>query len=340
MPAPKEIKELVERFAEHVDTYKSPHYNEAQVRDDFLNPLFQALGWDVNNLAGYAQAYRDVIKEDSLQVAGGIKAPDLSFRIGGTRKFFVEAKRPSVVVKEAIQPAFQLRRYAWSAKLPLSILTDFEEFAVYDCRVKPEQNDPASKGRVFYCTFKEYEEKWDWMSSIFSREAILKGSFDKYAETNKTKRGTSEVDAAFLATIEQWRRDLARSLAINNPQLSQRELNFAVQRIIDRVIFLRMCEDRGIENYGRLLDLSKRKQTYSHLCTLFKEADDRYNSGLFHFQKEKDRHESPDNLTLNLNVDDKLLQRILKGLYYPESPYEFRVISADILGQVYEQFVS
>lgn len=339
MPAPTEIKRLVERFEEQKDVYRSPHYNEAQVRDDFLNPLFQTLGWDINNVSGYAQAYRDVIKEDSLEIAGAIKAPDLSFRIGGTRKFFVEAKRPSIVVKDATQPAFQLRRYAWSAKLPLSILTDFEEFAVYDCRIKPEKDDPASKARVFYCTFQEFEEKWDWIASIFSRDSVLKGSFDKYAETNKAKRGTSEVDADFLATIETWRRDLARTLALRNPHLIQRELNFAVQRIIDRIIFLRMCEDRGIENYGRLLELSRKSQTYSHLCAHFRDADARYNSGLFHFQNEKDRHESPDSLTLGLVVEDKLLQRILRGLYYPDSPYEFRVISADILGQVYEQFL-
>jgi hypothetical protein len=281
MPLPAKIQDLVTRFEDHVEVYKSPSYNEAELRDDFLNPFFECLGWDMDNTAGYAQAYRDVIKEDSLRIADGLKAPDFSFRIGGLRKFFVEAKRPIISIKEAVQPAYQLWRYAWSAKLPLSILTDFEEFAVYDCRIRPDKNDSATVTRVFYCTFDEFVEKWDWIESIFSREAILKGSFDKYAESNKTKRGTTEVDTDFLRTLEGWRKDLAAHLALRNPKLNQRDLNFAVQRIIDRIIFLRICEDRGIEDYGRLLALVGRKDVYPNLCDRFREADARYNSGLF-----------------------------------------------------------
>jgi len=102
------------------------------LRRDFLDPFFAAIGWDIENKKGYAEAFREVIHEDSLKVELSVKAPDYCFRIGGTRKFFVEAKKPSVDIKEDIAPAFQLRRYAWTAKLPLSILTDFEELAVYD----------------------------------------------------------------------------------------------------------------------------------------------------------------------------------------------------------------
>ncbi|WP_224247739.1 Eco57I restriction-modification methylase domain-containing protein [Hyalangium gracile] len=339
MPAPTTILDLVARFGDHVEAYKTGSYNETQLRRDFLDPFFKALGWDMDNEQGYAEAYRDVVHEDQVKISGALKAPDYGFRIGGTRKFFVEAKRPSVRIKEDVSPAYQLRRYAWSAKLPLSILTDFEELAVYDCRIKPSQDDPASKARIFYCRFDEYAEKWDWIESIFSREAILKGSFDKFADTNKTKRGTAEVDADFLGTIEGWRADLAKNLALRNPGLTQRELNFAVQRILDRIVFLRICEDRGIEDYKRLHSISDRPGIYSHLVHLFQQADDRYNSGLFHFKPEKGRHEPPDSLTLRLNVDDLLLKQIIRGLYYPESPYEFRMLSADILGQVYEQFL-
>jgi len=98
----------------------SPPYNETQLRREFVDPLFRALGWDVDYRSGYAEAYKDVIHEDALTISGGTKVPDYSFRIGGTRKFFVGAKRPAVNIKEDIHPAYQLRRYAWSAKLPLS----------------------------------------------------------------------------------------------------------------------------------------------------------------------------------------------------------------------------
>ncbi len=339
MAAPKKVIELVERFRQNFEDYKSGSYNETQLRREFLDPFFEILGWDVSNKKGYADAYKDVIHEDSIKVGGYTKAPDYGFCIGGTRKFFLEAKKPSVNIKGDIHPAYQLRRYAWSAKLPLSILSDFEEFAVYDCRIKPVQTDGAATARILYFSYTEYEDRWDEIESIFSRESVLKGSFDRYAESTKAKKGTAEVDDAFLKEIESWRNVLARNLALRNPELTQRQLNFAVGRTIDRIIFLRICEDRGVEDYGQLMALQNGTRVYARLRQLFHRADDRYNSGLFHFKVEKDRSEPPDDFTLNLIIDDKPLKDIFKSLYYPDSPYEFSVLSSDILGQVYEQFL-
>jgi type I restriction-modification system DNA methylase subunit len=339
MTAPHTVLELIERFNRNRSAYKSDQYNEARLRIEFLNPFFEALGWDINNRQGYAETYKDVIYEDAIKIGKATKAPDYCFRVGGTRKFFVEAKKPAINLKDASEPAFQLRRYAWSAKLPLSILTDFEEFAIYDCRIKPDRDDKATTARINYFTYTDYAQRWDELTSIFSREAILKGSFDAYAEATKGKRGTAEVDDAFLQEIESWREMLARHLAQRNKMLTQRELNFAVQMTIDRIIFLRICEDRGIEVYERLKALLKGTDIYKRLCDLFLEADARYNSGLFHFQKEKNWDEAPDTLTQHLVIDDKPLKEIVKRLYYPESPYEFSALPADVLGQVYEQFL-
>lgn len=340
MTVPATISELIERFDRNLEAYKQGRYNETQVRLEFINPFFEELGWDITNKQGYAEAYKDVVNEDAIKIGGATKAPDYSFRIGGARKFFLEAKKPSVDIKSDIHPAYQLRRYAWSAKLPLSILTDFEEFAVYDCRIKPVKTDKASHSRILYLTYPEYTKRWEEIAGIFSREAILKGSFDRYAESKKTKRGTAEVDTAFLQEIQRWRDLLARNIALRNPNLTHRELNFAVQRTIDRIIFLRICEDRGVEPYSRLMALQNGTQIYQRLFQLFRQADDRYNSGLFHFRSESERSEdSLDKLTPDLNIDDKVVKDILKNLYYPDSPYEFSVLPADILGQVYEQFL-
>lgn len=338
MAAPDKVKELVETFHNNIEVYKKGGYNETQVRLEFINPLFEQLGWDVRNKQGYAEAYKDVIHEDAIKVGGATKAPDYCFRIGGTRKFFVEAKAPSVNIKDDIHPAFQLRRYAWSSKLPLSILTDFEEFAVYDCRTKPSKNDKVSHSRILYLNYTDYLDRWEDISGIFSKEAILKGSFDKYAEKNKLKKGTAEVDEAFLEEIEHWRDLLARNIALRNPSLSQRELNYAVQQTIDRIIFLRICEDRGIENYGRLMALNNGDNVYPRLFEIFRKADEKYNSGLFHFSKERGR-ENYDRITPQLLIDDKVLKHIFKNLYYPDSPYEFSVLPTEILGHVYEQFL-
>ena len=339
MKAPDQVLRLIDTFDSNLDAYRAGSYNEAQLRQEFLNPFFAALGWDVDNTSGYAEPYKDVIHEDSIKIGAATKAPDYCFRIGGARKFFVEAKKPAVDIKSDFAPAFQLRRYAWSAKLPLSILTDFEELAVYDCRIRPLKTDPAAKARTIYIKYTEYPDRWEEIAGIFSRDAILKGSFDKYAQSTKRKKGTAEVDAAFLTEIEAWREMLARNIALRNASLTNRDINFAVQRTIDRIIFLRICEDRGIEPYGQLLALRSGAKTYPRLAALFQKADDRYNSGLFHFHPEPDRPEPPDELTLALKIDDKALKDIIQALYYPDSPYEFAVLPTEILGQVYEQFL-
>jgi hypothetical protein len=169
MAAPTVVGELVSTFARHTDSYHSDAFNKTQLRHQFLNPFFAALGWDVENRQGYAEAYKDVVLEESIKVGGATRAPDYSFRIGGVRKFFVEAKKPAVSIRHDVGPAFQLRRYAWSAKLPLSILTDFEEFAVYDCRVRPDKDDPASTARTMFLTCDQYDQRWDDIASTLRR---------------------------------------------------------------------------------------------------------------------------------------------------------------------------
>ncbi len=329
-------KKLIATFDYNLTTYKKGPYNETQVRREFIDPLFEDLGWDITNKQGYAEAYKDVIHEDGIKIGGFTKAPDYCFRVGGVRKFFLEAKKPAINIETNKDAAYQLRRYGWSAKLPLSILTNFEEFAVYDCRTKPVKTDKASHSRILYLKYTDYIEHWEEINNIFSQEAILKGSFDKYSATKK--KGTAEVDAVFLQEIERWREILAKNIALRNPNLSQRELNFAIQQTIDRIIFLRICEDRGIEIYGRLMALQNGEHVYKRLFQLFRKADAKYNSGLFHFKKEKNRKYF-DVLTPQLTIDDNVLKDIFTNLYYPDSPYEFSVLPADILGQVYEKFL-
>jgi len=335
---PDTIIKLVEKFEHNLDLYKRSD-NEEQIKQEFINPFFKALGWDVDNESGAAPPYRDVIFEDSIKVGGGTKAPDYCFQLPGKKMFFVEAKRPTVNIEKDIKPSYQLRRYAWSAKLSLSILTDFEEFAVYESRTRPKKNDRASTGRIMYLTYKDYADKWEEIYNIFSKEAVLKGSFDKFAESTRKKRGTSEVDDEFLSEIEGWRDLLARNIALRNPDLSIEELNFAVQQIIDRIVFLRMCEDRGVEKYEQLRNLLENGGIYQNFCELCRIADEKYNSGLFYFKEEKGRETPPDELTLDLNIDDGVFKTIITNLYYPNSPYEFSVLSPEILGNVYERFL-
>jgi hypothetical protein len=86
VPAPRAVLELIERFRENLDDYKSGQYNETQLRREFLDPFFEALGWDVHNRQGWAETYKEVIHEDAVKIGGMTKAPDYCFRVGGARK--------------------------------------------------------------------------------------------------------------------------------------------------------------------------------------------------------------------------------------------------------------
>lgn len=328
----KKISELVERFEEQYTSYKKSEYNETLTRRDFIDPFFKALGWDIDNEQGYAEAYREVIHEDKIKVGGATKAPDYSFRVGGGKRlFFVEAKKPSVVVKDDILPAYQVRRYGWSAKLSISIITDFEEFAIYDCTKKPIPTDKASVARVKYITFRDYLKEFDFIWDTFSKERVLQGSFDKFILGTANKKGTATVDKEFLQSLDSWRTYLATSISWNNKDLDEDEINFVVQQTIDRIIFLRIAEDRSIEPYGNLKNALKQGDFYQNLFGIFREADDKYNSGLFDFKKDK--------ISKTLSIDNKVLKTIITELYYPASPYEFSVLSVEILGSAYEQFL-
>jgi type I restriction-modification system DNA methylase subunit len=327
-----EIAKLVERFSDQFDSYKKSGYNETMTRRDFIDPFFKALGWDVDNSNGYAEAYREVIHEDKVKVGKATKAPDYSFRlVGGKRLFFVEAKKPNVFVKDEIQPAYQVRRYGWSAKLPVSIITDFEEFAIYDCTKKPQPTDKTSVARIKYLTFKDYLNEFEFLWDTFSKERVLKGSFDKFVQGNQHKKGTATVDKEFLLSLDSWRTVLATSISSSNKELNEDEINFVVQQTIDRIIFLRIAEDRSIEPYGNLQLSIQQGNFYQNLFLQFQQADDKYNSGLFDFKKDK--------ISKSLSLDNKVLKTIINELYYPESPYEFSVLSVEILGSAYEQFL-
>ncbi|MDR1970640.1 MAG: N-6 DNA methylase [Treponema sp.] len=343
---PADLRTLVNNFHDQIESYKSPAYNETQLRRDFLDKFIKILGWDVDNEKAYAESFREVIHEDRIRIAGQSKAPDYCIQSNGGRLFYIEAKKPSVNIHDDPSPAFQVRRYGWTAKMPVCLLTDFHEFSVYDTSIKPKNTDDAAIARIFYCRYDELDAhnpkypdiptNWDFLYGLFSKEAVYKGSLEKFRTSGK-KKGTQEVDDAFLEEIEHWREHLTANISLRN-ELTERQLNYVIQKTIDRLIFLRICEDRGIENANVLKTIADGKDIYKHLLNVFISADEKFNSGLFHFHSEKDINEPPDTISESLFIDDKVLKEIIGSLYYP-APYEFAVLPADILGSIYERFL-
>jgi hypothetical protein len=325
------VAQLVKHFNTNITSYQASDYKEAQLRMEFIDKFFMALGWDLRNDIAAAPQYREVITEPSLDVEGNKKAPDYAFRVGQTPRFFVEAKKPFVPIETDDAAAFQIRSYGWTAKLPLCILTNFAHLAIYDTKLRPRQRDNVLTARINLIPAEAYPDNFRKIWDIFSREAVWAGSFDRFA-TDK-KRGTGLVDEAFLVEIDRWREAIARNLASRNVRLGPEELNDAVQSIIDRIVFLRMAEDRGIEPDGQLRQLVDRPGIYDQLVRIWNAADSKYNSGLFDFSPSGDR------LTPSLKLDDKVLSDMLSSLYYPKSPYAFKVLPTEILGSVYERFL-
>lgn len=338
--AKKGIQELVELFRKNEEEYLNPNYSEHQVREDFINKFFRFLNWDITNEKKATQLNRDVIGEDSLKIQGNTKSPDYAFKIGDSRKFYVEAKKPCTPLNTAKQPAYQVRLYGYNKKLPISILTDFEEFAIYDTKIPPKAGDSPQIARYFYCRYmnrngsneKTYEENFDEIWSWCSRDAM----FDSESNYNKvfvakTKKGQQSVDDNFLAYLKEHRLNLAKEIANRNKEETFEEyhFNYIVQKILDRIIFLRIAEDRSFEPLEQLKKIANDSECYSKLCEIFIRGEDKYNSTLF-AKEDRFLHE--------LKINDKPLKDFIKGLYYP-NPYHFGIMPIEILGHIYEQFL-
>jgi len=169
----QKIEKLIQRFSEQEEFYKKSTYNETETRRDFIDPFFEALGWDVANEKGLFETEREVTHEKRVDVKGKSKAADYSFKLNGKIKFYVEAKKPSVYLKDNPEPAIQIRTYAWNSKLSISIVTDFEEFVIYDCTKKVRKDDKASKCRIKHILYKDYHKEFDFLYDTFSKEDVI-----------------------------------------------------------------------------------------------------------------------------------------------------------------------
>ena len=177
----KKVIERVHQYSTKVSEYKRSTYNETEVRIEFVNPFFKALGWDVDNEAGLPQHIREVTHESTVLVEEEgkrrSKKPDYSFRIGTETLFFLETKKPSVDITTDNAPAFQLRRYGWSGNLKISVLTNFADLYIYDCSVRPIENDDVGVALIAHYSYTEYEDKFDEIYALLSKEAVLSGVF-------------------------------------------------------------------------------------------------------------------------------------------------------------------
>jgi type I restriction-modification system DNA methylase subunit len=326
------VHKLVDDFDKNKSQYMSKSFQETEARNLFIDPFFTALGWDFQQ-TGIDKKFWDVHLEARQRVNSTTKKPDYVFRVKeGAKyreKFFVEAKAPHVDLTGK-NPVFQAKRYAFSShgKTPIVVLTDFQTFRVFNGLEKPIFENP-DRGLIKYLDleYHTYLDTWDAIWDAFSKEAVTEGSIEQL--TGKVSRNVKSLDDEFLADISAWRETLARNVALRNKDLSVAHINEAVQRILDRLIFIRNLEDREIESENGLLSmLNVKENIYPHLIPLFKNLDSEYNGLLFkeHFSEK-------------ITIDDPTIKSIIKQLYPPQSPYAFDMIEPEILGRIYERFL-
>lgn len=325
------VAELVRNFRRNEADCLNAAYNETQARTEFITPLLEAFGWDVHNAAALPIALREVIEEATVEVGEErlSKRPDYELRLARQRKLFVEAKKPSVRIDHHRASAFQTRRYGYSASLPIAVLTNFHQLAVYDCQPAPALTDEAHVARLLLVRYDEFEARFDELWPLLSRQAVYSGDFDRRFAVDVTRHGAAQFDDFFLGQVRSWRERLAADIHANTPGLSAAELTYAVQLFLSRIVFLRICEDREIERYETLKNLPA-AHTFDALMAELRRADEFYDSGLFRLL---------DDARLGIRISDAVLQNIIAELYYPHSPYTFAVVETEVLGEIYEQFL-
>jgi hypothetical protein len=325
------IKQLIEKYKKSRDYNLTSKYNETQLRSDFLDPFFELLGWDIKNNAGKPTNEREVILEEALKenASEHSKKPDYTFRLFSERKFFLEAKKPCVAIESNNDSAKQVRRYGFTAKLKISVLSNFEYLIIYDTSVKVEKDDTFQKALIKKYHYTEYESKFEEIKKFLGKEVVYSGAFETEWKEIETKINQYSIDNLFLNQINEWRKSLGTEIYKHDPKINEQQLNDVVQSYLNRVLFLRVCEDRNLEDYQTLLKFANAND-FNALIKKFEQADKRYNSGLFD-QLLKDK------IVENIS---SVFWTIIKQLYYPESPYSFSVFSSDILGSIYEIFLS
>lgn len=315
------LKNLVDSFKKNIEYYKSSKYNESSCRLNYIDNFFKVLGWDVSNDSNKSPQFREVLVEDYDKDTG---RPDYSMSLSGVTKFFIEAKKPSVDISNHLSSIFQARRYGWSAKHKIVVLTNFEWLLIYDTTIIPNSGDKQDVALINKFHYTEYIEKFDDIASLLSREFVYSGEFDKsFTEVEGQKK---QVDDIFIDQINEWRLKLGQYLIDSG--FTIKVINDLTQEFINQIVFLRICEDRNLPVYQKLIETVKNEtKVKDELNKLFKQADKKYNSGLF----------DGDYLIFDLN--NQIIIDIIKTLYYPQSPYVFNLIESSLLGHIYEMFL-
>ncbi len=330
MPNLNTVKDKLAKLVKRFESKQKGEWDEAATRKSLIDGFWEALGWDTDDP-------REVEVEKRTEIDEHLKRADYAFLEKGRTKFLVEAKQPSKNLTRNRDAIFQVKRYVFNTPdTNLGILHDFEEFIPYLVIKKPSYDlplDGLQKKLIF--SYEEYPDRADELLEMFSRESVLGGSIEALLPKGaKLERVTETVNREFFADLMKWRLEIAKSIAKSNPRVSDHDINSAVNHLLNRILFLRVIEDRKIENYDPLdAAVTKWKKEelgplFAYLIEVFKRLDPKYNGAIFA------KHHVDSML-----IDDKPLYDCIRNLYYPQSPYQFSEMPIEVIGNSYEQYL-
>lgn len=323
----QELNRLVNVFSENLPYYKNKknNFNEQMTRQQYIDGFLRLLGWDISNPNGLSFKEREVVAEEYSTVNSKDR-PDYTIRMNGMSKFYVEAKKVSVDISLEEAPALQVRRYGWNAGHDISVLTNFEYLAIYLTYEMPREYDAASKYRYKLYHYSEYEEKFEEIYSLFSRESLINGTFHKWIESIRPEDATKmSLDKVFLEQLNGWRVMIANDLLSSGCNInSYGNVNECIQTFLNQLVFLRFAEDNRFENQNSLKNEILSHRSYKDY---FKTLDKKYNSDLFKSS------------SIITDLSENVLSSIVENLYFPNVSYDFSVIDLSILSKIYENFL-
>ncbi len=323
------IGELVQKFESiSKDPQAVKRYNEENTKNEFIEPFFEALGWDVRN----RKVYDEVLKEQ--RVLRG--RADYAFRLNGVNRFFVEAKSLKTDINNP-DYAKQAIEYGFNKGVPYAILTDFEGLKVFNCEWNEQNVFRASVIDLNYTQYlAEFEKIW-----LLSRQSTSENKLEEYAKTIGKRIPRKGVLELLSNDLMQWREKLSKNIKANFPEkYSQEEIDEIIQRYVDRIIFIRTAEDRQLEEHKLREAINEYRNGNKSLSPQIKQVFDyykeHYDSNLFGAAPE-DRHEAD-----TITFDDVPLVEVLDATYESKDGnigYQFDSIDADVLGNAYEQYL-
>lgn len=334
-PRKEQLTKLVERYQSFKREGRLDLSSEETIRT-WINELLLIFDWDVMDTSQVLQekVLSSEEKRSIEEIGSTSTRPDYTFKLGNQKLTFLDAKAVSVNIETSTASAFQIKSYGWSVLAPCAFLTNFEELAIYDCTYVPNQEQQANLGRT-YLKIDEYIDNFEVLENHLLKTNILNGSLEKlYSNTLKNVSSIQKLspDFVFAEQLSGFRLSLAKNIVEKNTELidgNTELLSYLTQVIINRIIFIRICEARRIEREGLLLSFLENDFWASFKESSYNEFFEHYDGPLF------DRI----NDLQTLEIDNAVIKGLIDLLYYP-SPYRFEVIPTKLLSDIYEIFLS